>query len=114
MAGRAGATRGLSAKALKHFLDHPGEYVRVEDLAYELGEVTEGQAAAAVSYVMSQGKLPGLKAVQRAAVWLYEPPDNDEPKWELVRKTASEEHGEEAILEDTEGRLWWARPVRAV
>lgn len=113
MAGRAGATRGLSAGALKHFLDHPGEYVRVEDLAYELGEVTEQQAAAAVTYVLREGKLPGLKAIQRGSVWVYEPEGNDEPKWLLVRKTDGPD-GPEAILEDADGRLWWARPVRAV
>lgn len=115
MAGKAGATRGLSAAALKHFMDHVGAYVRVEDLAFELGETTEQQAAAAVTYLIREGKLPGLKAIQRGHVWVYEPEaTNGVERWELARKTASEEYGEEAILEDTEGRLWWARPVRAL
>jgi hypothetical protein len=108
MAGKAGAKRGLAAGALKHFLDHPGEYVRVEDLAYELGEVTDQQAAAAVTYVIREGKLAGLKAIQRGAVWVYEPEDNDETKWSLVRVTAN---GAQAVLEDIEGNLWVAKPA---
>lgn len=108
MAGRAGATRGLAAAALKHFLDHPGTYVRVEDLAYELGEVEQVQASNAVSYLIREGKLPGLKAVQKGNVWVYEPEGDDETKWALVRVTAN---GAQAVLEDTEGNLWIAKPA---
>ena len=107
MAGKAGAQRGISAKVVKYALENPGAYMRVEDLAYEF-EATEAQAAAAVTYVIREGKLPGLKSVQNGHVWVYEPEGNDEPKWSLVRKTAQ---GAQAVLEDPEGNLWVAKPV---
>lgn len=113
MAGKAGAQRGISAKVLKYALENPGAYMRVEDVAYQF-ECTEQQVANSFGYLIREGKLPGLKSVQNGHVWLYEPEGNDQTKWELVRKTASDEYGQEAILEDTDGRLWWARPVRAV
>lgn len=109
MAGRAGAKRGLSTQALKYFMDHPGEYVRVEDLAYALDEATEQQAAAAVVYNIREGKLPGLKAVQNGHVWVYEPEGGDDGSvhWELLRK------GEDgtAVLQATDGTFWIAKQV---
>lgn len=107
MAGKAGAQRGISAKVLKHILDNPGQYVRVEELAKQF-ECTELQAANSVSYLIREGKLPGLVSIQNGHVWVYEPEGSDEPKWSLVRKTAQ---GSQAVLEDPEGNLWVAKPV---
>lgn len=109
MAGKAGAQRGISAKAIKYALENPGAYMRVEDLAYEF-EATEQQVANSMTYVIREGKLPGLKSVQNGHVWLYEPEGGDDgaQRWELVRKTAG---GAQAVLEDTDGNLWVAKPA---
>lgn len=109
MAGKAGSKRGLSAAALKHFLDHPGQYVRVEDLAHEL-DSTELQASAAVNYLILNDRLPGLTSVTNGHVWRFEPVGNDMTKWELVRLTEAAS-GPQALLEDTEGSLWIAKKV---
>lgn len=112
MAGKAGAKRGLSTQALKYAMDHPGEYMRVENLAYEF-DATEQQAAAAMAYLVREGKLPGLKAVQNGHVWVYEPEGGDDgaERWELVRRTEAAS-GPQALLEDTEGTLWVAKKVQ--
>ena len=110
MAGKAGATRGVSAAALKYVLDHPGEYLRVEELSAELGGITHAQVGAAITYLMRNGKAPGLKSVQNGHVWVYEPEDGDDGSvhWELLRK------GEDgtAMLQDTEGTFWVAKRVQ--
>lgn len=111
MAGKKGATRGLTAAALKYFLDHPGAYVRVEDLAFELGEgVTQAQAANAVAYILREGKLAGLSAIQNGNVWLYEPEgDPSEERWLVVRHLANGK----VLLEDGNGEAWIAKAVDA-
>jgi hypothetical protein len=93
---------------MKYFLEYPGQRVTVEELSAECGGATHTQVGNSVSYVIRSGKLPGLKSVQNGHVWLYEPEGNDEPKWSLVRLTAQ---GAQAVLEDTDGNLWVAKPV---
>lgn len=109
MAGKTGAQRGITAAVLKYALDNPGTYMRVEDVAHML-EATEQQVANAFAYVLREDKLPGLQAVQKGHVWLYEPEGGDDgaERWEVVRRTAQ---GAQAVLEDGEGNLWVAKPV---
>lgn len=107
MAGKPGMRRGVAAVALRHVLDNPGVPLRKEQLAKAFG-CTELQAQNAITYLMRNGKAPGLKAVQNGHVWVYEPEGNDEPKWVLVRLAAQ---GSQAVLEDPEGNLWVAKPV---
>jgi hypothetical protein len=107
MAGKAGATRGITASVIKYFLENPGAHVLVEGLAKQFG-VSESQAAGAVSYIIREGKLPGVRAVQNGNIWIYDQQSGKAPKWEVVRKTAN---GSQAVLEDEEGNLWVAKPA---
>jgi hypothetical protein len=110
MAGKAGATRGISARLLKHFMEYPGQRITVEELSAECGGATHTQIGNSVSYLIRGGKLPGLKSVQNGHVWVYEPEGDDEPKWSLVHQNPAGKV-RQAILEDTDGNLWVAKPV---
>lgn len=106
MAGKAGATRGITASVIKYFLENPGAHVLVEGLAKQFN-VTEAQAAGAVSYVIREGKLPGVRVVQNGNIWIYDQGSADRAvKWKVVH---SNDH--EAVLEDSDGKLWYAKPI---
>jgi hypothetical protein len=110
MAGKAGAQRGISAKVLKYMLENPGAYVRVEDLAYQF-EATEQQVANAVSYIIREGKLPGLKSVQNGHVWQYEPEAQEDPSTVMHVIGHASDDGI-VVLQDNDGSLWAAKRVK--
>lgn len=109
MAGKSGATRGIAASVLKFFLENPSAHVQVSNLVTEFG-VSEGQAANAVSYLIRQNKLPGLKAIQNGHVWMYDPEGDDgEAKMTVIGHASNDGL---VVLQDVNGDLWAAKKVR--